>query len=61
MNVPFRQALNELDDAAFHALYGPWDPMPPELLAGLLAVCGARWIVGGGRAARRRRAAAPSW
>jgi hypothetical protein len=52
MSVPFREAVNGLDDATFHAFYGPWDPMPPELLAGLLAVCGARWIVAGGRAAR---------
>ena len=52
MSVTFREAVNQLDEASFHALYGPWDPMPPELLAGLLAECGARWIVAGGRAAR---------
>lgn len=52
MSVPFREAVNALDEASFHALYGPWDPMPPELLPGLLAECGARWIVAGGRAAR---------
>ena len=52
MSVPFHQAMNGLDDATFHALYGPWDPMPPELLTGLLADCGSRWLVAGGRAAR---------
>jgi hypothetical protein len=52
MSVPFDEAVNQLDEASFHALYGPWDPMPPELLAGLLAECGARWMVAGGRAAR---------
>ena len=52
MSVTFREAVSQLDQASFHALYGPWDPMPPELLAGLLAECGARWIVAGGRAAR---------
>ena len=52
MSVTFREAVSQLDEASFHALYGPWDPMPPELVAGLLAVCGARWIVAGGRAAR---------
>ena len=52
MSVPFHEALNGLDEASFHALYGPWDPMPPALLTGLLADCGARWLVAGGRAAR---------
>jgi hypothetical protein len=52
MSVTFREAVNQLDETSFHALYGPWDPMTPEQLAGLLAYCGARWIVAGGRAAR---------
>jgi hypothetical protein len=52
VTATFREAVGQLDQASFHALYGPWDPMPPELLAGLLADCGARWIVAGGRAAR---------
>jgi hypothetical protein len=52
VTATFREAVGKLDQASFHALYGPWDPMPPELLAGLLAMCGARWIVAGGRAAR---------
>jgi hypothetical protein len=52
MSLTFREAVNQLDEASFHALYGPWDPMPPELLTGLLADCGARWLVAGGRAAR---------
>jgi hypothetical protein len=52
MTTSFREALNGLDEASFQALYGPSDPMTPEQLAGLLAGCGARWIVAGGRAAR---------
>ena len=52
MSVTFREAVSHLDRASFHALYGDWDPMPPELIAGLLADCGARWMVAGGRAAR---------
>ena len=52
MSVTFREAVSRLDEASFHALYGPWDPIPPELLTGLLADCDARWVVAGGRAAR---------
>jgi hypothetical protein len=52
MTIPFREAVNGLDEASFQALYGPWDPMTPEQLADLLADCGSRWIVAGGRAAR---------
>jgi hypothetical protein len=52
MSVTFREAVNQLDETSFLALYGPWDPMTPEQLAGLLADYGARWIVAGGRAAR---------
>jgi hypothetical protein len=52
MTIPFREALNGLDDASFQALYGPWDPTTPAQLADLLADCGVRWIVAGGRAAR---------
>jgi hypothetical protein len=52
MTIPFREAVNGLDEASFQALYGPSDPMTPKQLAGLLAGCGARWIVAGGRAAR---------
>ena len=52
MSVTFREAVSQLDEPSFHALYGPWDPMPPELMTGPLADCGARWVVAGGRAAR---------
>ena len=52
MSVTFREAVSQLDEPSLHALYGPWDPMPPELMTGPLADCGARWVVAGGRAAR---------
>jgi hypothetical protein len=52
VSVTFRAAMNGLDDASFHSLYGPWDPMTPEQIAGLLGTCGARWSIAGGRAAR---------
>jgi hypothetical protein len=52
MSMTFREAVNQLDEPSFHALYGPWDPMLPELMTGPLADCGARWVVAGGRAAR---------
>jgi len=52
MTVSFGEAVNSLDRASFHALYGPWDPMPPDELAALLAGGGARYAIAGGRAAR---------
>ena len=52
MTTPFDEAVNELDEAPFQALYGRWDPLVPEQLADLLAGCGVRWFVAGGRAAR---------
>jgi hypothetical protein len=52
MTTPFDEAVNELDEASFQALYGRWDPLVPEQLADLLAGCGVRWFVAGGRAAR---------
>ena len=52
MTTSFREAVNELNEASFQALYGRWDPLTPEQIAGLLAGRGARWIVAGGRAAR---------
>jgi hypothetical protein len=52
MTIPFREAVNGLDEASFQALYGPSDPLTPEQISDLLAGCGARWIVAGGRAAR---------
>jgi hypothetical protein len=51
MTVPFRQALDALDETSMHALYGPWDPMMPDEVAALLAG-GVRYAVAGGRAAR---------
>ena len=52
MTVSFREAVSGLDEASFQALYGRWDPLAPEQLADLLAGCGVRWLVAGGRAAR---------
>ncbi len=52
MSDAFREAVSRLDEDAFQALYGPWDPLPPEGIAELLADSGADWWIGGGRAAR---------
>jgi hypothetical protein len=52
VSVTFREAVDDLDSASFQALYGPWDPMSPEEITGLLAGSGARWAIAGGRAAR---------
>jgi hypothetical protein len=52
VSVTFREAVDDLDGASFQALYGPWDPMSPEEITGLLAGSGARWAIAGGRAAR---------
>jgi len=52
MTTSFREAVNGLDEASFQELYGRWDPLTPEQFSDLLAGCGARWIVAGGRAAR---------
>jgi hypothetical protein len=59
MRRAFAQALDELDDEQFNALYGPWDPLQPEQVAELLAGSGARWWIAGGRAARAGSAARP--
>ena len=52
MSATFHEALSGLDDAALHGIFGPWDPMSADQIAGLLAGCGARWTIAGGRAAR---------
>ena len=46
------RALNDLDEQAFQALYGRWDPLKPPEVAALLAASGVRWYIAGGRAAR---------
>lgn len=46
------RALNALDEEAFQALYGRWDPLEPPEVAMLLAGSGVRWYIAGGRAAR---------
>lgn len=48
----FAKKVNDLDEAAFQALYGRWDPPPPAQVAGLLAGSGVRWWIAGGRDAR---------
>jgi hypothetical protein len=48
----FAKTINDLDEAAFQALYGPWDPPEPAQVAALLAGSGVRWWIAGGRAAR---------
>lgn len=48
----FVKKINDLDEAAFQALYGRWDPPPPAQVAGLLAGSGVRWWIAGGWAAR---------
>lgn len=52
----FAKKINDLDEAAFQALYGRWDPPSPAQVAALLAGSPAgyrvRWWIAGGRAAR---------
>jgi hypothetical protein len=48
----FREAIGRLDEDAFQALYGPWDPAAPQEVAELLAGSGISWWIAGGRAAR---------
>lgn len=55
----FAKKVNDLDEAAFQALYGRWDPPPPAQVAGLLAGSGVRWWIAGGRAARAGAPARP--
>ena len=52
MGSAFAKAINDLDKAAFQALYGRWDPPEPAQVTGLLAGSGVRWWIAGGRAAR---------
>ena len=52
MGSAFTKTINDLDEAAFQALYGPWDPPEPAQVAALLAGSGVRWWIAGGRAAR---------
>ena len=52
MSETFREAIGRLDEEAFTALYGPWDPLPPERVADLLAPTVVDWWIAGGRAAR---------
>jgi hypothetical protein len=46
------QLVNALEEDAFQALYGPWDPLEPTAVAALLAEADVRWYIAGGRAAR---------
>jgi hypothetical protein len=48
----FREAIGRLDEDAFQALYGSWDPVAPQEVAELLAGAGVSWWIAGGRAAR---------
>jgi hypothetical protein len=52
MSEAFAQVVNALDEDAFLALYGRWDPMLPEAAAELLAGSGVHWWIAGGRAVR---------
>lgn len=52
MGSAFARAANDLDEVAFQALYGRWDPLDPGQAAELLAGSPVRWWVAGGRAAR---------
>jgi hypothetical protein len=44
--------VNELDDATFARVYGPWAALTPAGVAELLDGSGVRWWIVGGRAAR---------
>jgi hypothetical protein len=52
MDSAFARAANALDEEAFQAVYGPWDPFKPSEVAELFAGSAVRWWVVGGRAAR---------
>lgn len=52
MDDAFTRAINSLDEDAFQALYGRWDPLEPAQVAELLAGAPLRWWIAGGRAAR---------
>ena len=57
MGSVFAKIINDLDEAAFQALYGPWDPPEPAQVTALLAGSGVWWWIAGGRAARAGAAA----
>jgi hypothetical protein len=52
MGDAFFKAVSELDEEAFQALYGRWDPLGPAQVAELLRASSVRWWIAGGRAAR---------
>ena len=52
MDSAFAKAINDLDEQAFQALYGRWDPLEPGQVATLLRASTVRWWIAGGRAAR---------
>ena len=52
MGSAFAKAINGLDEEAFQALYGRWDPLEPAQVAELLRGSSVRWWIAGGRAAR---------
>lgn len=55
-------ATNALDEEAFQALYGRWDPLEPTAIAQLLASAPVRWHIAGGRAARHPAGTrTPTW
>jgi hypothetical protein len=48
----FARTINNLDEEAFQALYGRWDPLQPAQVAELFPAVPVRWWIAGGRAAR---------
>lgn len=57
MSDAFARAINDLDEDAFQALYGRWEPLEPAQVAELLRAASVRWWIAGGRAARAGAAA----
>jgi hypothetical protein len=49
---PFSEATASLDEEAFQALFGRWDPLEPEAVRRMLGPTTVRWYIAGGRAAR---------
>jgi hypothetical protein len=52
MGSAFVKKINDLDEEAFQALYGRWDPLEPAQVAELFRAPSVRWWIAGGRAAR---------
>jgi hypothetical protein len=52
MGSAFAKKINDLDEEAFQALYGRWDPLEPAQVAELFRAPSVRWWIAGGRAAR---------